>query len=469
MARVVGMASGLIVLILHQVLRASVKCYRENTYTVMGMSLVRNRASLTGRREGASRSCYARKGYKQSMRKVLVIAQYLPPAGGVGTFRATKFIKYLRGFGWEPVVLTVCKDSYPKNLWLDRSLENDLPPDANVHRTRVWHSRIINDEGIRWLPYLLPAAVRIIRKERPEAIYITGGPFFPLIAGPITKRLFRLPYVIDLRDPWKTARRGSKRVGLRALIGELLTGIVEPWVIRGASRVICVSQTMCAEYRELYPRLSENKFVVITNGYDPDDFEGIAPVLLDSPTIVYAGKFRTSEAFRNPVSFFRALKLLTDRGQRINLLHIGREECEVSKLAEQEGVADLMVHIGPLGYTETLAYSLGADVLLLIGGGQLTEQTGKVFDYLGCKKPVLALAPKNGGIAGVLGAVPNAVVLDEADPETIAANLDDLCFGPWQPRDVATVSYPDYQRRYLASLLSEVLDEALRVARDKLR
>lgn len=388
-----------------------------------------------------------------------MIAQYFPPAGGVGTFRVTKFVKHLRQSGWEPVILTEREDYYPEKAWFDRGLEKDIPQDVRIYRTKVWRSRIINDEGIRWLPCLLSAVARVIRKERPQIVYITGGPFFPLIAGPLIKGLFHLPYVIDLRDPWRLARCGSKRTGLKTRIGRLLTDVLEPWVVRCASKVICVSNAMCAEYRECYRLLPEGRFAVITNGYDPDDFAHCSPALLEKPTIVYAGKFRTSESFRNPVLFFRAMKLLADRGRHINFLHIGQEEREVSCLAEQEGVTDQMVHIGPLSYSETIAYCLGADVLLLIGGGQPTEQTGKVFDYIGCGKPILAMAPKKGEIARILKEIPGTWVLEHADPGTIASLLDKLCFGANQPCDMPKLALVQYQRRHLTSVLSKVLDE----------
>jgi hypothetical protein len=40
------------------------------------------------------------------MKKVLMIAHQFPPIGGSGVQRTVKFVKYLRDFGWEPVVLT---------------------------------------------------------------------------------------------------------------------------------------------------------------------------------------------------------------------------------------------------------------------------------------------------------------------------------------------------------------------------
>lgn len=66
---------------------------------------------------------------------------------------------------------------------------------------------------------------------------------------------------------------------------------------------------MYKEYQKAYPCHS-NKFLVITNGYDPNDIAKIEPVKFANFTVAYVGKFRTSEAFRNPTPFFQAMKIL---------------------------------------------------------------------------------------------------------------------------------------------------------------
>ena len=40
------------------------------------------------------------------MKKVLIIAYYWPPSAGSGVQRWLKFVKYLRNYGWEPIVYT---------------------------------------------------------------------------------------------------------------------------------------------------------------------------------------------------------------------------------------------------------------------------------------------------------------------------------------------------------------------------
>ena len=42
----------------------------------------------------------------EERKKVLIITYYWPPSGGSGVQRWLKFTKYLRDFGWEPVIYT---------------------------------------------------------------------------------------------------------------------------------------------------------------------------------------------------------------------------------------------------------------------------------------------------------------------------------------------------------------------------
>src|SRR5665648_100125 len=394
------------------------------------------------------------------MKKVLMIAHHFPPAGGVGTFRVTKFVKYLRDFGWEPVVLTVNKECYPKSVWLDHDLEKDIPHNIHIYRTKILRSSYINDEGIKWLPYLISNLISIIRKEHPHLVYITGGPFFPLIAGPIIKLFFRLPYVVDLRDPWKLAKRGIPIRGLKARLGRLLTNIAEPIVLRYAAKVICATDILREEYQSVYSSKSE-KFFTITNGYDPDDFFMIVPKHFVEFTIVYAGKFRTSEAFRDPAPFFCALKMLQARCLKIRFIHIGRKEKEVINLAKQIGIFKFIEIIGPCSYKDTLAYTKGASLLLLIGGGQKTEQTGKIFDYIGCERPILALAPLDSDIAKIVKKIPYARIFENKNPKVIAMTIEEIFYR--YPKVLKTKNvYSNFYRKNLTSKLSGIFDDVFK-------
>lgn len=370
-----------------------------------------------------------------------------------------KYVKYLRNFGWEPIVITAEESAYSL---LDKGLERNIPPGIHIHRLPVCQTRFVNDEGIRWIPYVLRSIRAIVRKEKPAAVYLTGGPFFPLILGPILKRRFKLPYVIDLRDPWRLAEKTYTTRGIKPRLGEILTDILEPFIIRNACRVICATEPRCQEYIAAYKNEPPSKFVTITNGYDPEDFAHIQPVQFAQFTIVYTGKWYSAApgAFRNIRAFFEALKMLREKGLNIRLIHVGIVEPEIVELAQTIGMSDLVTFAGPKSYNDSLAYAKGASLLLVVGRTRDFELPVKIFDYIGCKKPILALASQDGAIAEVINKIPFAKLIDTQNPAEIAAAVEEIYQGRFDVTDKAEFARC-YEREHLTEILAGLLDEAI--------
>jgi len=389
------------------------------------------------------------------MKKVLIIAYNFPPAGGVGTFRVSKFVKFLREYNWKPVVVTV-KEKYYR--WIDKSLERNVPAGGLVYRLPLWRTSLINDEGLRWVPYLIHSIKSIINKEKPKIAYLTGGPFFPLILGPLIKQFFNIPYLIDLRDPWKLTKRARPIRGTKAYIGKLLTNILEPFIIRSASKIICATELMRQEYIVAYKNLAD-KFITITNGYDPEDFEHIKQIQFSGFTVVYAGKFRTSEAFRNPKPFLKAMNILHKKGLNVHFVHVGIIEPEILDMVQTLGLNNSVTFVGRKSYSESLTYMKGADLLLVIGGERKLEQTGKIFDYIGCKRPILALAPLDGAIAEIINKISFAIITENRDPAEIAKIIEKVMGDRKFNLDNNYKLPEQYERKYLTGILAKVLDE----------
>ena len=69
------------------------------------------------------------------MKRVLIITYYWIPSGGSGVQRWVKFVKYLRDFGWEPIVYAPSNPEYPVE---DFSFEKDIPKDIEILKTPIW-------------------------------------------------------------------------------------------------------------------------------------------------------------------------------------------------------------------------------------------------------------------------------------------------------------------------------------------
>jgi len=390
--------------------------------------------------------------------KVIVVAAFFPPAGGVGTFRVRKFVKYLSEFGVSPAVVTMTVDEYSRIGWqMDAEGLGDVPTGVAVYRSDAAKVPFVRDIGIRWTFSLLRKLRLAVKRERPDLLMFTGDPFFPMIWGVYFKLFYGLPYVLDFRDPWALAGRDGSRRSAKLRLVDLVTNIVEALVLRYCAYAIVVSEEMRTQYQRNYNALKA-RFVVITNGYDPDDYSEAPVDRRAGNGVIYAGKFRMNEKLRNPKELFRALKMLKVEGVHLDFVHIGTEEPEIVSLARESGLDGNQTRFeGYLPLRETIGCIKGAKIAVLIGGGQASEQTTKVFDYMACGVPILAIGRKDSSAGRILLGYKSSIVVNNDAVEIASALRGLLRLKPDGRRGLL----PVYSRRNLAGQLSELFAMAI--------
>lgn len=92
---------------------------------------------------------------------------------------------------------------------------------------------------------------------------------------------------------------------------------------------------------------------------------------------------------------FKVIKSLKDEGINIKFIHVGNRENRVIELAEKYGILENCEFVGFKSYEESLRYCKGANIQILITGNESSEMTTKIFDYMGCKNPIIAITNKN--------------------------------------------------------------------------
>jgi glycosyltransferase involved in cell wall biosynthesis len=115
--------------------------------------------------------------------------------------------------------------------------------------------------------------------------------------------------------------------------------------------------------------------------------------------LVHTGKLSGGWG-RHPGTLFEAMTLLAERlpaaAARIQLVLAGRLDVAERRLIESAGLSKMLSHVGQLTRPEALALQRRADVLVLITAPDLVwELPGKLFEYIGAGRPVLALAEGN--------------------------------------------------------------------------
>lgn len=405
------------------------------------------------------------------MLKVLMIAHAFPPMGGPAVQRTSKFAKYLPQAGWLPLVLTINDDAARYRRDRDLSLLEEFPSDGKIYRTRSvephrlyarvlswqrerrrqentkegtpasrrrplgkafghssrmlkdlwWACFCVPDARIGWLPFALVKGFSIIRSDKVDLIYSTSDPFSGHLIGYLLSRLSGRPWVADFRDPW-TQDITYRDVGrLRQKIDEGL----EFLFLSRAHRVVVVSRSMGENLIKKYPTITSRKVVTITNGYDKDDF--CLPTLSvqrsDKLTITYTGRFNAYKQ-RSP-AFLQALRALLDDHpeleNKVEARFAGVFGEENESLVKQLQLGNVVKPLGYLIHRDSVKELLRADSLLLTIRAEKGAEvlvSGKIFEYLAARKPILALVPA-GEAARLVQSTKAGIVIPPGDVEAI--------------------------------------------------
>jgi glycosyltransferase involved in cell wall biosynthesis len=362
-------------------------------------------------------------------KNILIIAYYFPPLGGVPVQRTLKFIRHLPEYEWNPVVLTVL-DGYDHFHPNDPSLINKIPDGVEVIRTKeigiasrvirffrskapgrftdevvrlrklLYNSLLFPDEKNYWIPGAVLRGLQLLSKQNIGAIYASGYPWSAFLIGTILSKSKGIPLILDFRDAWTLNPRG--------LWNNRFQRFWESKVLLQASKAVFATNLMREDYVNRYPRIDRRKFITITNGYDSADFrriEGEEKKNSKRFLITITGTFNDNvpplDTDQSPYYFLKGLtrSLKNDNDNMLKNIFVrfvgdfGRNNKDFVKRLGLENVVEITGHV-PHG--KSIEFQLESDLLLLIISHCPESEsilTGKLFEYIGARKPILALVP----------------------------------------------------------------------------
>lgn len=433
--------------------------------------------------------------------KVLFVAYYYPPVGGGGVQRSAKFVKYLPQFGWLPCVLTV---KNPYDFYEDSALSSDIPNFVPVFRSRSiepmkwvrklilkkWKNKIshdvteikpkqsvkhpilvklkqyilIPDNEILWFPFAIWKGLRIIQKEKPQAIYSTASPFTAHLIALFLARISNLPWNADFRDFW-VDRPNFPQLKWRKFIDRKM----ESWVLKRATHITTVSTFIGERFQKLSPAVT---FTTIPNGYDESDFKLMEDEQPNSHifNITYTGIFNKEQ---NPRNFFLAVRHLIQQREEIHkklrLKFIGQldnpGDFDNFLLLKELGLDDYSDIIPYQPHHLTIQEMKNATILLLLVGEYPLNQavlTGKLFEYLRARKVILAVVPLDGSAAEIVRQTKSGLIVSNKDIAAISAGISSL-FDSFQngtlEKQFLWENIEHFERRELTKKLAEILSK----------
>jgi glycosyltransferase involved in cell wall biosynthesis len=434
-----------------------------------------------------------------SSKKVLIITYYWPPSGGSGVQRWLKFSKYLPQFGWTPIVYTPENPSF--NI-RDESLEKDISPETEVINLPIWEpydlfsgiskllgkkdrtqnvapakgnatifqrlstwvrgNLFIPDPRIFWVKPSVRFLSDYIRANKVDVIISTGPPHsMHLIALRISKK-FDIPWLADFRDPWTTMDY-YKDLRLTTLADNKHHGL-ESRILKEADAVVVIGGQMKAEFETK----RRGEVLVIPNGYDEEDFDTATDLKVDEHfSFVHAGSFVPR---RNPHALWKAFSELKRENhplfQFLKIKLIGRVDQTVLDSIHSFGLDEFVEVQSYTPHHAVVEILKSSQVLLLpidnFEGAQWVL-TGKIFEYMAARRPILCIGPIDGDAARMIDKTQSGKTFDFEDVSGIKTHLVEL-FDLFRHGSLAITGskIEAYSRKGLTGKLAAALDKLAR-------
>ncbi len=429
-----------------------------------------------------------------SPKKVLIVSYYWYPFTGVGTYRISRFVKYLLKSGWQVVILTSKKAEagmtgepddpilnkctiYRSNIIEPTGLVSSgnknsktSSPSIFYQKNKPWKSKLavwarlnlmVPDAKFTWKWFAVSLGKKIIKKENPDLILSTSPPPTTNLIAQKLADWSGLPWIADFRDPWTNiyyyddnpqngwAKKKNKKL--------------EASILQRTDKVTLVNNGFFPEHEE---DIAE-KSTVIPNGFDPDHI--IETKEVESPdskfTIRYFGSLKANQY---PTAFMKALeaigKVHPKKAKNIAFDFYGSIDPTIkNKIREASPLIETHFR-GFIPHEEMMKLVNKSGLLLLTIGRTKNSKFGlstKVFEYMISGQPVLGIGPVDGAASELVSKTNIGQFFDHEDATGVtkfilkiyeAAQNNEKIFTPSQE------AIEEYNFRHLTNRLEQIMD-----------
>ena len=423
-------------------------------------------------------------------KKVLIITYYWPPAGGSGVQRWLKFSKYLRDFDIEPVIYTIDNPSYPI---LDKSSESEIPKDLEILKQAIFEPNsmlsffggnnkkesagflnpnptffgsiiqyiranyFIPDARKFWIQPSVNFLSNYLENNHIDAIITTGPPHSMHLIGLELKNKLGIKWISDFRDPW-TEIDYFQQLPLTKKATKKHHDL-EQEVLKKSDMVVVVGETMKEKFLKHTKRIK-----VLTNGFDTIK-TSLTQELDQKFSITHVGLMNSD---RNPTILWEVLNEISNinpdfkNDLRIKLIG-GIDDAVIQDL--KVFVHEIIERIPYLDHKDVSKYQASSQVLLLSINEVPSAKgiiTGKIFEYLQAKRPILAIGPEDGDAAMILKNANAGTIVGFKNKTALKATILNL-YEDYKEGVlfVKSVNIEQYHRKNITSQLAEVIKKVV--------
>lgn len=349
-------------------------------------------------------------------KKLLLIAYDFPPILSPESIQVQRKMVALADAGMEIFVITAHANAY-----FELYDNNLLVKHPNIHIMRTkkplleWGINVlckllnITDRKLWWYFFARKKALKLIQDEGIAMLYTNSNPLVSHLVGLGVKRRYPgIRWIAHFSDPWTL--NPYIRYPLR--LQYRLNRYLEKHVIKNADKVTVTSEKT---KRLLEKHFKSNiKTYVVPHFFDPEKYRYVKGGESPSIRIVYTGNLYGLRSIKHLLD---ALQKYKKRG--IEFAFYGKVNPKDIQRVYQLGLERIVSFHGQVSYDESLRIIDGADILLVVDAPLENSPffPSKLVDYIGAKKPIFALTPKNSTTGEILTLIHNDKLIAEGDNE----------------------------------------------------
>jgi glycosyltransferase involved in cell wall biosynthesis len=323
--------------------------------------------------------------------RILVISQYFPPDITAAAFRIGDAVEYLLRNGHKVSVITAQPH---KAIITFESVEHEFLEDVTIYRSKI---ASVGKGGLRryllhYFSFVLGCMYNgiflYLKKWRPQIIWATSPPLFTGISAFLLSKIFRCPFVFDIRDIWPESAVSAGQIS-RSGIAFKMGKALELKSYAMADHLTCVSNYMAQYLSEM----SSTPVTAVRNGVNP--IEDLKRKQFSSQKIImYAGNFGRVQGLEVLIKGFADLQ---DKEQlknwKVILIGTGAHETKLRNLISRSHLNEKVKILPPISRDKVMQKMASAGILFMnLKPDKVFELTipSKVFDYMFAGRPILA-------------------------------------------------------------------------------
>lgn len=317
-----------------------------------------------------------------------------------------------------------------------------------------------------FLSYMVTSSIASLFVKRPDVVVATSPQFFTAVAGWFVSRVYRRPFVFEIRDLWPDSivAVGAMKEGLAIRLVRRL----EQYLYRKADLII----TVTSAFRDILIArgIDGRKIAVVTNGIDtaqltpgPASAELRRKLGLEGKSVV---------SYIGTVGMAHGLQLILDAAEAVRerlpeiqfvIVGSGAELQELREQADRRGLANV-TFVGRVAHAEVLEYWRLSDVTLVLLKDTPLFRTvipSKVFEAMATGTPIITNV--HGELQTILEPLDAAEIIPPDDLTALVAAIERLLLDPVRRQQLSAAAVRGAKRFDRTALADDVLKALLRL------